>query len=108
MFLYEHLCQELGLALSPKRGVIFIAPIPILKSKEGGELFEEDFFNSLPKKIKILKKGGFSSTFLPQVWEQIPDKIEFLESLSVKAGLNRNSWKSGELWSYSVIVEKED
>lgn len=52
MFLYEHLCQELGLALSPKRGVIFIAPIPILKSKEGGELFEEDFFISLPKKIK--------------------------------------------------------
>lgn len=61
-----------------------------------------------PGKGYILKKGGFSSTFLPQVWEQIPDKIEFLENLSVKAGLNRNAWKSGELFSYSVNIEKEN
>ncbi|MBP6857118.1 AmmeMemoRadiSam system protein A [Candidatus Pacearchaeota archaeon] len=98
---------------------------PKLTEKELSKIKIEISVLSLPKKIKsinekdllmrvnpgkgyILKKGGFSSTFLPQVWEQIPDKIEFLESLSVKAGLNRNSWKSGELWSYSVIVEKED
>lgn len=56
----------------------------------------------------ILKKGTASATFLPQVWEQIPDKIEFLEQLSLKAGLNRNAWKTGEIWSYTVNAEKED
>ncbi len=61
-----------------------------------------------PGKGFILKKGTATSTFLPQVWEQIPDKIEFLEQLSLKAGLNRNAWKTGELWSYTVSVEKED
>ncbi|MCG2695661.1 alanine--tRNA ligase-related protein, partial [Candidatus Parcubacteria bacterium] len=35
-----------------------------------------------------LKKHENSATFLPQVWEQISDKIEFLEHLSLKAGLN--------------------
>ena len=80
---------------------------------------------SLPKKINpvnekdllmrvspgrgfILKKGAATATFLPQVWEQIPDKIEFLEQLSLKAGLNRNAWKTGELWSYTVNAEKEE
>lgn len=61
-----------------------------------------------PGKGYILKKGGFSSTFLPQVWEQIPDKIEFLENLSVKAGLNRNAWKTAEIFSYTVNAEKEN
>lgn len=80
---------------------------------------------SLPKKIEyisekdlllrinpgrgyILKKGNFSSTFLPQVWETIPNKIEFLENLSLKAKLNKNAWKNSELYSYSVNSEKED
>lgn len=79
---------------------------------------------SLPKKINyinekdllmrinpgrgyILKKGLSSAIFLPQVWEQIPDKIEFLEQLSLKAGLNRNAWKSSELWYYTVNIDKE-
>ena len=53
-----------------------------------------------PEKVIFLKRRIFIN-FLPQVWEQIPDKIEFLESLSVKAGLNRNSWKSG---NYGLIV----
>lgn len=61
-----------------------------------------------PGKGFILKKGTATSTFLPQVWEQIPDKIEFLEQLSMKAGLNRNAWKTGELWSYTVSSQKED
>jgi AmmeMemoRadiSam system protein A len=32
----------------------------------------------------ILQKGPYHSTFLPQVWEQLPDKIMFLEHLSMK------------------------
>jgi len=35
----------------------------------------------------ILQNGPFAGLFLPQVWEQIPKKEEFLENLCFKAGL---------------------
>jgi len=62
------------------------------------------------KKGIILKKGFLSATFLPQVWEQIPFKKKFLEQLSLKAGLDKDSWKEKgvEILYYSVDVEKED
>jgi len=50
----------------------------------------------------ILELDGRSATFLPQVWEQISDKVVFLEELAVKAGLGRDDWKDAELWSYEV------
>jgi len=55
----------------------------------------------------ILKKGNVLSTFLPQVWEDIPDKIEFLEQLSLKAGLPKDAWKSAEFEYYTVEKIKE-
>ncbi|HMA86063.1 MAG TPA: AmmeMemoRadiSam system protein B [Desulfosalsimonadaceae bacterium] len=45
----------------------------------------------------ILRKGMYSSTFLPQVWEQLPDKEMFLSHLCLKAGLPGNEWKKGDL-----------
>ena len=45
----------------------------------------------------ILKKGFYSSTFLPQVWEQLPDKKEFLQHLCMKAGLGPDEWEEGFL-----------
>ncbi len=45
----------------------------------------------------ILKKGLRSSTFLPQVWEQLPSKEEFLSHLCMKAGLPPDEWRSGGL-----------
>jgi len=41
----------------------------------------------------ILKQGFAQATFLPAVWEQLPDKIMFLEHLSMKAGLPPDGWK---------------
>ena len=32
------------------------------------------------------------STFLPQVWEQLPDPRDFLDHLRIKAGLRRGFW----------------
>ena len=57
----------------------------------------------------ILKKGHKSATFLPQVWEQIPIKIRFLEHLCVKAGLDKDDWKSKdiEIFYYGVEIERE-
>lgn len=45
----------------------------------------------------ILKKGYNQATFLPQVWDQLPDKKEFLTHLCMKAGLEGDAWKRGEL-----------
>ena len=45
----------------------------------------------------IIKKGGASATFLPQVWEQLPDGEGFLSHLCQKAGLPADEWRRGEL-----------
>ena len=45
----------------------------------------------------IIKKGFHQSTFLPQVWDQLPDKREFLNHLCLKAGLGGDAWKKGDL-----------
>jgi hypothetical protein len=45
----------------------------------------------------IIKKGFHQATFLPQVWEQLPDKKEFLTHLCLKAGLETDSWKREKL-----------
>ncbi len=41
----------------------------------------------------VLNVGGYQATFLPQVWEQIPDKEEFMNSLARKAGLRPSDWR---------------
>lgn len=40
----------------------------------------------------ILTAGGRRATFLPQVWEQLPDPAEFIGRLKQKAGLPANYW----------------
>ena len=41
----------------------------------------------------ILRRDGRSAVFLPQVWDQLPDKEKFLENLCMKCGLPRHAWK---------------
>jgi len=41
----------------------------------------------------IIRKGMRSATFLPSVWEELPDPAEFLSSLCMKAGLRPDEWK---------------
>jgi AmmeMemoRadiSam system protein A len=45
----------------------------------------------------ILRKGHSSATFLPQVWEQLPDPEAFLEHLCLKAGLSSDAWRNTKL-----------
>ena len=49
----------------------------------------------VPKKHGVIAAlGGAMGLFLPQVWEQIPDKDGFLSELcEQKAGLPRDCWK---------------
>lgn len=55
----------------------------------------------------ILKSGYHRSTFLPHVWEQLPDKVTFLEHLSLKAGVSKDGWKKSEIWVYKTAHFKE-
>ncbi|MBF0453729.1 MAG: AmmeMemoRadiSam system protein B [Magnetococcales bacterium] len=56
----------------------------------------------------ILKKSGRQSTFLPQVWEQIPDKVTFMEHLCAKAGLGGSCWQDNpQILTYTVEKIKE-
>ena len=41
----------------------------------------------------ILRDGGRRATFLPQVWEKIPDPAEFMNNLCYKMGLSNNAWR---------------
>ena len=45
----------------------------------------------------IIRQGGASATFLPQVWEQLPNPEDFLAHLCMKAGLPANEWRRGKL-----------
>ena len=54
----------------------------------------------------VVRNGGDSGLFLPQVWEQIPQKEAFLSELcSQKAGLPRDCWKDPKTELYTFTVE---
>lgn len=42
----------------------------------------------------VLNVGLHRSTFLPQVWEKLPQPQEFLDRLSSKAGLDPRAWRA--------------
>lgn len=51
----------------------------------------------------ILEDGARRSTFLPQVWEQLPDKISFLQHLSTKGGMAPDGWKRSTVKTYRAV-----
>ena len=44
----------------------------------------------------ILSRGWQRSTFLPQVWQQLPDTEDFLGHLCQKAGMEKTCWMDKE------------
>ena len=40
----------------------------------------------------VLEWRGRNATFLPQVWEQLPDRARFIAALKRKAGLAPDFW----------------
>jgi AmmeMemoRadiSam system protein A len=72
--------------------------------------------NDLLKKLRpgidgvIITQGYASATFLPQVWEQLPDKEDFLAHLCMKAGLSSDVWKRTmlEVLTYQVEYFEEE
>ncbi len=89
-----------------------IFEVSLLTSPEPTEARGEALLKKLTRKEGvILKKGILSALFLPQVWEQLPDKTEFLEALCHKGGLPSGSWKSQEtevlLFQVTAFAETE-
>ncbi|HTH14554.1 MAG TPA: AmmeMemoRadiSam system protein A [Spirochaetia bacterium] len=57
----------------------------------------------------VLEAGVHRATFLPQVWDQLPDPRQFLAHLKVKAGLPRDFWGPAvRLFRYRVEKWRED
>jgi len=58
----------------------------------------------------ILKLGEYQGTFLPDVWEEIPDKQQFLSHLCMKAGLQPDCWIKyhPEIFVYKTVVFSDD
>lgn len=54
----------------------------------------------------ILRDGFRRATFLPQVWEKIPDKAEFLANLCVKMGAAADMWRKKHLEVLVYQVEE--
>jgi AmmeMemoRadiSam system protein A len=66
---------------------------------------EQDLLSRLEVGVDgvILNEGYHRATFLPTVWEQLPDKREFLHHLKAKAGLAFDYWSDTiEFERYSV------
>jgi AmmeMemoRadiSam system protein A len=58
----------------------------------------------------VIRKGLAGATFLPQVWEQLPQADGFLSHLCLKAGLPPDGWRhSGlEVMTYQVQAFSEE
>lgn len=55
----------------------------------------------------ILKDGPYRrATFLPQVWDKIPDKAEFLDNLCYKMGSSPDTWRKKKLEVLVYQVEE--
>lgn len=80
-----------------------LTPPQNLEYKDG-----EDLVRKLRPHVDgvILKvPGGAGATFLPQVWVQLPVPEMFLDHLCLKAGLAKDSWRSGELTVQTYQVQ---
>jgi len=53
----------------------------------------------------IIRQGLAGATFLPQVWEQLPDPRNFLAHLCLKAGLAMDAWQRGKLTVMTYRVQ---
>lgn len=84
-----------------------------LLSKPERIIFEDH--NDLFEKIEpfkdgiIIRDGNNQGVYLPTVWEQLPDKKAFMESLKNKAGLDKNHFSNTmEVFKFKTTVITED
>jgi AMMECR1 domain-containing protein len=54
----------------------------------------------------VLRDGPRRATFLPQVWEKIPDAADFLSELCAKMGARYDLWRTKKLEVFTYQVEE--
>lgn len=54
----------------------------------------------------ILRDGPLRATFLPQVWEKLPDTAQFLDHLCAKMGAEPGIWRYKKIKVYTYQVEE--
>jgi AmmeMemoRadiSam system protein B/AmmeMemoRadiSam system protein A len=84
--------------------------ISVLSSPERIFYDDNDLLNQIEGRGVIISAGFNRATYLPQVWEQLPDPEEFISQLCSKAGLPADFWKRGtlEIYVYTAQVFGED
>lgn len=65
---------------------------------------QDDLLAQLQPRMGLtIQDGSYSATFLPSVWEQLPQKEEFLTHLKRKAGMKSDHWSPQmRAWLYSA------
>ena len=77
-------------------------PVP-LEYKDADDLLSK----LRPNVDGVLIKDGFRrATFLPQVWEKLPDPSEFMENLCYKMGTGHHHWRNKHLDVFIYQVEE--
>jgi AmmeMemoRadiSam system protein A len=68
----------------------------------------EDLLSKLRPNIDgvVIQDGMRRATFLPQVWEKIPDPTEFLNQLCMKMGAAHDLWRKKKLQVKTYQVEE--
>ncbi len=68
----------------------------------------DDLLNRLRPQVDgvILRDGHRRATFLPQVWEKIPAKADFLDNLCYKMGAAPDTWRKKHLEVLTYQVEE--
>ena len=54
----------------------------------------------------IMREGMKRATFLPQVWQKLPDQTQFLGHLCQKMGVDDNYWRKHKLKIFTYQVEE--
>ncbi len=80
--------------------ISILSPLEPLEFKS-----EEDLLRQMRPQVDgvLLADGFYQGTFLPSVWESLPDPHSFLRHLKLKAGLPADYWSDTiRAWRYTV------
>lgn len=72
---------------------------------------EQDLLNQIQPFVDgiIIKDKGYQAVYLPSVWEQLPEKELFMESLKIKAGMTPKHFSNTfEAYRYTTEYIKSD
>ena len=87
-------CKNIGISVS------ILSPIEKIEFKDEKDLMSKIYPNGI-----IIAERDKRAVYLPEVWEQLPDREIFFSSLKEKAGLNPNYFsRTLEVYKFNTVV----